>query len=327
MVLAALDAGLLVKQPREFSASAHNVYAPDVAVAIRSATVILADGTPHPETKKADADVMYEVGLAQALAKPTVFVSTPRSTALPLPIFVCGGKTCSHVEYDRSEVNFAGPLRQKVADRLREILGGMRPPHLIFDNDMGLRVAYSEVHHHRAEFWQPFEQIMNFGLTIKRMFGEILKHVYKMQQIVDLAHADAMALSATSEASLRQFRDVYEQYCKPYAKEIEISGSWIVAKTDAEEGFKDLLAILDKTEDVNRSIQSIVRQSFQFFQILECYLDEYLRAHDALLARTGNRSPNTLHHVIHLHAGVQSLAVSVHGFLRNWSSLAGVCIV
>src|SRR5206468_4361428 len=112
MLDAALEAGWEVNQPREFTAESHNVYTPDVVVAIRSAAVIVADGTLNPVTKKPDADVMYEVGLAEAFAKPLVILSTPPSSALPLPIFV-GDDTSSRIEYDPTEVNVAGRLREQ----------------------------------------------------------------------------------------------------------------------------------------------------------------------------------------------------------------------
>ena len=308
---AALDVGLVVKQPREFTDDPHDVYSPEVVVAIRSATVILADGTPHPETKKPDADVMYETGVAEAFAKPMIFVSTPQTNALPLPIFVCNG-TCSRIEYDPNEVNFAGRLREALASRLREIVRGLRPPHLLPNNNLGLSVAYSEIHHHRAVFWQPFEQIIHYGLSIKKEFAEILKPVHKMQQIIDLAHADAVAVKELADLgdSLRQFREVYDRFYKPRVTDPVLADAWKDTKAEAAEGFDVLLKISAETNDPNRSIQPIVRSSYRFFLIVETYLEEFLRADEALFSRMENPSTNTLHQVIHLHRDVQPLASS-----------------
>ncbi len=309
MLEAAADADLAVKQPRELAPDSHNVYVPDVVVAIRSATVILADGTPHPQTNKSDADVMYEIGLAKAFAKPIILVSTPPSSALPLPIFVCK-ENCSRIEYDPDEVNVTGPLREKLANRLRDILQEMRPPHLVPDNNLGLSVAYSEMHRHRAVFWQPFEQIIHYGLTIKRVFAVILKHVHKMQHIIDLARANAVEVEplADIEVPLDGFNDAYVQFCEQHVNHIEKTEIWRPAKTEAAKGFGVLDAISEETQGEDGPIQPIVKKARRFYEIVDTYLDEYLNAHDALLSRIKTPADRPLHQVIHLHSTVEQLA-------------------
>ncbi len=119
MMAAAEVAGLKVRQPHEFIPEEFDAFAPDVALAVRKATVILADGTPQQETEKPDADVMFEVGLAEAFAKPVVFVTTRRTKPMPLPIFVCDG-SCSRVEYDPDEGDLAVRLQKEIT---KELLG------------------------------------------------------------------------------------------------------------------------------------------------------------------------------------------------------------
>ncbi|MFH1304556.1 MAG: toll/interleukin-1 receptor domain-containing protein [Planctomycetota bacterium] len=320
MLKAALDTGLIVTQPREHSPDADNVYTPNVVLAIRSSTVILVDGTPHPETKKPDADVMYEVGLAQAHAKPMIYISTPLDSALPLPIFA-GDKMCKKIEYDANgDINVLGPLQEELAEALKETLKKIHPPHIVPDNDLGLRAVYSVVHQHRAEFLQPFEQIMHYGLSIKRVFTDILSHVHKMHQIISLVFTDVenCVPNPDLEKTLIQFRKVHQDFCQAHMGGIEIPELCKDA-IEATKGFDELQEMLADADD--HSVEPIIRKSRQFFEILESFLDQYLSAHEVLLNRIENPNPIPQRQVAHLHSNVKTLATRAEGVPAQASAM------
>lgn len=307
MEQAALESGLIVNQAREWVTDPRKRFTPEVVMAIRSATIILADATPELTTRKPDADVMYEVGLAQAFAKPIIYVSPPLAHPTPLPMF---SGHCIRVEYEAAALEHnQEDFKRNLVEQIKSHIGEMKPLRLVRENDMGLRVAYSELHYHCPEFWQPYEQIMHYGLTIKKVFAEILKPAHKMQHVIEQALADStdMRLDLNSERLLGPFRSSHDEFCMPHLTFMEHTDDCALKKAAAAKAFEALLRLIDIPGETHGPFRDNVRIAFEFSSILADYLALYMEKHKQLIDRIEAPLPSLRRQVISLNSEVQLL--------------------
>lgn len=140
----------------------------DIVNCIRSARLIVAVCSPE-STGKANPNVLYELGMAHALGKPTIILTTDLNT-LPTDIY-----TKYALEYDARAVNTS-----QISLAMRETLE--RSDGLTDRDWRQLGVSLAHERHRmllQPEFWRNFRRVLSFAKTIH---DEI--------QRIDTAHTD-----------------------------------------------------------------------------------------------------------------------------------------
>jgi nucleoside 2-deoxyribosyltransferase len=140
----------------------------DIVNGIRSARIVVAVCSPEP-TGKANPNVLYELGMAHALGKPTIILTSDYKT-LPSDIY-----TKYAIKYD--------PITVNPSDIDREMRNTLKRSDLLTDSDWrqhGIWVAHErQLMLLQPEFWHNFRCVLSFATIIH---DEI--------QRIDTAHTD-----------------------------------------------------------------------------------------------------------------------------------------
>ncbi|HLG17183.1 MAG TPA: nucleoside 2-deoxyribosyltransferase [Blastocatellia bacterium] len=242
----------------------------DIVNGIRSARVVVAVCSPEPQTGKANPNVLYELGMAHALGKPTIILTTDFST-LPSDIY-----TKYALKYQSGAIDSA--LVDRVAFELQARITRMKDP--LTDSDWrqhGVSVAHER---HRMflqpDFWDHFRGILSFAKTIH---DEI--------QGIDTAHADNLlreiegVVFAAGE-ELRRIRDFIAaatSYMSYYQNRTR--PNTFDRLGDLKSKVEDSFAYLLNNSDAATRQQ--VRLSQGFYTAIERQLGEYQKLNDKLV--------------------------------------------
>jgi len=131
---------------------------------IRSARIVVAVISPEPSTGVPNPNVLYELGLASALGKPTLILTTGDVQNLPADL-----RNRDVIEYDANDPQLAG----KISEALLRSLQRLASSHLIdpdFDPDS---ISVAHAHHWRImdpEGWDLFAKILRFAKDVHNAF-------------------------------------------------------------------------------------------------------------------------------------------------------------
>lgn len=130
----------------------------DIVNATRSARMVVAVCSPEPATSKPNPNVMYELGWAHALGKPTLILTSDIRT-LPSDLAV------KHVlTYEETEIG-TDEFTRKIKENMRDILERMSKDNPLTDPIHEDIYVASERHlmFHNPAFWDHFRIILSFA--------------------------------------------------------------------------------------------------------------------------------------------------------------------
>ena len=240
----------------------------DIVNGIRSARIVVAVCSPE-STGKANPNVLYELGMAHALGKPTIILTTHLNT-LPSDIY-----TKYAVKYDSQAVN-----PDQIALAMRETLERCNLLTDSYWRQHGISVAHEK---HRMllqpEFWRNFRCVLSFAKTVH---DEI--------QGIDIAHTDDLLVKIKDVAfgageELRRIRDFIEAsggYLSYFENrtEINLSGLLPDLASNVQGAFEYLL------NNADTETRTHVRRSQGFYNKIGTGLGEYQRENGELIAQT-----------------------------------------
>jgi hypothetical protein len=286
-------------------------FAQDVARRIRSAHVVVAVCTPERESCKANPNVMYELGIAHSLGKPTVILTTDPGS-LPADI-----RTKYALPYSSEDLNDGPGLILKIKDAISTRITPMTNP-LTDPTVEDISVAPAR---HRIlflpQFWDDFSAILSFA-----------RQVHKQLQPIDSVHADALVkkieeiiyTQGPKRAKISGFNDKWRDYNMLYT---------LYTKPD----FFDVLeADLVRIEDcfnrlpmeADERIKESIVASRTCYDHLKLWLLKYPTLHDAVDKTTGASLLSNLNNPIistQIYGHVLDLAKTVKDCVRESSEL------
>ncbi len=289
----------------------HDDFTRDIARRIRSALVVVAVCTPEGESRKSNPNVMYELGLAHALGKPTVILTTDLGM-LPADI-----QTKYALGYRPDELEDSPGLILKIKDaistRIRPMTNSLTDP-----TADGIYVASAK---HKfwfiPKFWDDFSAILSFG-----------KEVNKQLQSITTVHADALVnkleiiiytqgqkrqkISAFNE-KWREYVLFYDLYTKP-----SLFDSLHENLIQIDDCFNRLPAEADD------SIKRAVATSRKCYEQLKVWLDKYPELHDAVNKNAGANLISNLSNSFlstQIHSNVLDLAKTARDCVRESNDL------
>jgi hypothetical protein len=149
----------------------------DLMHQIRSAKVVVAVLSPEPGTSKANANVLYEVGCAHALGKPTVLLtSDPCSIPSDIEHFY---RKQLPTEIDMNENLLSGNITfDTISYAIDQCIGRMKNPYIDPWWKDDIRFAdHKVVRLLEPEFWVNFGKILSFSKLIQANMALVEAHL------------------------------------------------------------------------------------------------------------------------------------------------------
>jgi nucleoside 2-deoxyribosyltransferase len=149
-----------------FEFSAGDVFTEKVISETRSARLVVAVCAPDARFGAANPNVMYELGLARAIGKP-ILLMTSDGSALPADVL---GVTA--LEYAPAEVAAVDGFVRKIKEKMREVLDAS--PNCITDSRA--KVWVTEAKHRmllKPEFWGAFNIVFGYANSVRHEAGTV----------------------------------------------------------------------------------------------------------------------------------------------------------
>jgi TIR domain len=135
----------------------------DFVQEIRESELVLADCRPENGTGQISPYVAYQLGMAHALGKPTVLITTdtmPVETQIPS----AAGQFLPAMETVKIAAGAAQDLTAPVTKAIQAICRQVEAPFLIDKKVKGMQVLSADLKHLRSKHWPQFHRILSFGL-------------------------------------------------------------------------------------------------------------------------------------------------------------------
>lgn len=203
---AASDHGLRVVLVRSGVSQPGVFFTNDIVNAIRSTRVVVAVCSPEEATGKANPNVLYELGLAHALGKATVILTSDLDT-LPANL------SARHaLVYGAGDVG-SGALSEKISKDLENVLRRMQDSQNPLTDPDYLFIYVAHERHlmfHNPEFWDHFRRILSFANLTRNEHHQINTGCIDSL----LAKANRLWSSPGQGPRVTVFLDAWEHYCQ-----------------------------------------------------------------------------------------------------------------
>lgn len=243
----------------------------DIVRATRSARLVVAVCSPEPDTGKPNPNVMYELGMAHALGKPTIILTTDLEK-LPADL-----RTHYALQYDPAGVGTAGFIRY-IKGNIDDLFIRLAKEQINLLTDPVyqdiLVVPQRKLMLLDKDFWVNFITILKF---VKHIRAEILSirttHIANLHKAVN----DIMENPSVWN-SIKSFNEAWENYHSSYQENMKSRVFDPLPRSGqrVEESFNVLCQLIEQGS------QEPVVKAREFYKIINTLLQEYLGAHESI---------------------------------------------
>lgn len=280
----------------------------DIVLRTRAARVVVAVCSPDPGTGVPNPNVMYEAGLAHALGKPTVLM-TSSAPSLPADL-----RVSYVVEYQDDQLHDPGytenlmlTILQAIQDRLA-VTGSQHQP-----GAAEIAIAYSR---HKMllapEFWDDFRTVLSFA-----------KRIHDQIQAIDSVHLDALRRhiddivfrSGAKAQKIGSFNSAWRDYSNFYQTFTlpNVFSPLDRTLSSTEDSFNRMPA------DADDPTRQAVQKARGFYNDLRDDLRNYPILHEAVVKTTGENFVSLLEN--------KETARQIHFHIQTLSSTSRRCIL
>jgi TIR domain len=226
----------------------------DFVQEIRESEVVLADCTPENGSGQISPYIAYQLGMAHALGKPTVLITTdalPVETQIPsaAPEFLPAIEKVK-IAGDRAT---AEDLTARLTRAIQTLRGRMEAPFLIDKNVKGMQVLNAHLNHLRSKHWPQFHQILSFGLkthsesnTLREQSNALCRLTAEFAEWAESQHGQQWDEGARSNRR-KKLTKSYDKFREHHQKWEETYYAYLNAQKDLiESTFEDLEMRLGK---------------------------------------------------------------------------------
>lgn len=194
-------------QTRE--AGDRDTFTNDVVHAIRESEMVIAVCTPQEGTGSLCPEVMYELGMAHSLGKPTVLLTTERIVERHIP---CRVKhivpTVEVVEYHPGELQSCG-----LAETLKTVNSKIREPFLVDSEVEEIHAIRSELTYMRSVLWRHFHTIISFGIETHHEIRDLMQQSHTL-----LTDVEKLSQIMERERIQRRYGEAFAAHCQAFEK-------------------------------------------------------------------------------------------------------------
>lgn len=237
----------------------------DVVLHMRAARLVVAVCTPEPQTGTPNPNVMFELGYAQALGKPTAILTTEK-----LPSDVQSNYALIYNEDDMKE---GGALVSKIVNLFRNLLD--RSPNSLTDDTHYPHISVAQSRYGMLvypEFWGKFKNIFDYANKIQQRFQFV--EIYYIGPLLLQATA-ATKSRAVGSTEVEAFRSQWNDYDERFQKITqEIYQSRRREQQEVEECFTRL------SSDADEISSASVEKCRAFYKLMCLRLEKHLDIHN-----------------------------------------------
>lgn len=243
---------------------------------IRSAKMVVAVLIPEDGYEKANPNVMYELGLAHALGKPTVIlVKDIHLHHVPGDVYSKNAVEFKPNWEDRANIT-------QIKDKMNEILNRMKnEASILIDpswRSEGISVAtakYTMCLHH--DFWGSLQIVFSFTESIHNHMLPISIEVRKLLSEVERV-TEYYASKPYTEGELEKMKP-FKQALKEYENRYEMMKDEM--RDQLEEKFKEVNAAFNCIQSQNDcDAQEYINESKEIYRLIEADIREYMNRHN-----------------------------------------------
>jgi hypothetical protein len=284
IVRAIQSTGMAVLHNRD--GSLPNFYA-DVSQGVRAAEVVVVDYGAISGQCVPAPEVVYELGLANALGKPTL-VLTNGQCRLPTVVTVR-----RLLEYGDEELA-SGAFETRLAEAIKTVAGGLCYPFLTEVDLDDIYAIPNRLATLRFAVWRRLRNVLLFGIRLHDCFRDVSKHAHKLERDIQRVVHDRSDLRqmANCELHQRNWRVFEATFSQDYLRahhtveetyaELRSSGS-----SDVEQSFVFLASVLVGP------LRELIDDSRGYYELAMNTLRAYFDIHDGLVPRmAGPGAPN-----------------------------------
>lgn len=287
-----------------------NNFIVDIHHRVRASHVVLAICSPDPRTGTPNPNVLYELGLAHSLGKPTIVLTNAPET---MPADLVALRVFTYTDEELAPANgreIVRRIKEAILDLNRATKGSLIDP-----NWDGVSVAYDR---HKMllapEFWDDFRKILSFA-----------KEIHDQIQALDTAHVDGLLRAIDNilfkAKSKRQKTDAIGELHEQWRHYVSYYNTVTVPKV-----FEPLPEVLREIDGCFQRIprhagseRQRLRTSQGFYNQIKEVLSSYPLLHDAVGQTTG------LHVLSALES--QQTCVNVHARIQGLSTATKLCVI
>ncbi|MDQ1589714.1 MAG: hypothetical protein QOG71_341 [Pyrinomonadaceae bacterium] len=288
----------------------------DIVKATRSARLVVAVCSPEPATGKPNPNVMYELGMAHALGKPTIILTTDINN---LPADLRSHYVLEYNPAGMGSGEFINNIKSKIDDLFFRL--ATENANLLTDpvyHDI-LVVPQKKLMLLDNEFWRNFITILKF---VKHIRAEILSirttHIANLHKAVN----DIMENPSVWN-SIKSFNEAWENYHSSYQENMKSRVFDPLPRSGqrVEESFNVLCQLIEQDS------QEPVIKAREFYKIINTLLQEYLGAHESItnclvgdafpLLRNKDAEQTVYNQVNNLYANTRKIIVQTDTLIVN----------
>lgn len=271
----------------------------------RSARMVVGVCTPEKRSGVANPNVMYELGLAHSLGKPTLQLST--TATLPANI-----RNISSLIYKPKDIPHRGKFLLRLENAMRTILGQSCDGLTVKDTE-GISVIHAADRRlFNPAFWGSFQAILGF-VNEAHLEVQGIK-LFHLDDLWRAAHEMAFADRARVMDSVREFTMKLELYRQGCIERTRGRVAELEARCpEVESSFDDLLT------DTACGMRTCIEDGRECFRRIRTQLARFLAIHDQVVGGEGLISSAKAR--MHAYNQAVGLAETTHLIVKDASAV------
>ena len=277
-------AGLEVVQ---FQDNETEQFTPNVAKGIRGTEIVIVDCTPEKESGVPAAEMLYELGLARALGKPTIVLT---DMYYKLPCVVTAKQLLRYNEIDLAN----GQFEKRLSEELNTVLSNL-DYHLLTENDPedpdDIYAIPSRLSCLRISLWKRLRRILLFGIELHGIFREYAKYSHNLKRDINRVTHDRQDPKQLDNTELhaRNWNNFYttfhQHYLPKYLRHEEACHRLLSGRCEElEHSFKFLTRhFLDSKRDLHGLLKESLMNSCGNFSLGCQFAITFLTTHNKLI--------------------------------------------
>jgi hypothetical protein len=179
-----------------------DVYASDIVEAILSTSLVVADCRTDSHAGQADSDVTYCVGIAKAMCKPLIRISS--EGAEPYSRILAN----SHLMFDPSRPGAAVEFRAALGEEMEKLYRNLQYPFLLDPESTDACILQRGALYLGPELWPNLAELLQRSVDLSEVFLSVSRELRVLSQL------SCLAWKADQELAKRANQDEGEAYAK-----------------------------------------------------------------------------------------------------------------
>lgn len=261
-------------------------FTPDFPKGIRGAEVVVVNCTPQEGKDAAAPEMLYELGFARALGKPTLVLTRQ---GCPPPSAITAKQLLEHNSTSLAN----GDFEKRLTEEIKSVVAKLHYPFLTEHDPHDIYAIPARLACVRIPVWRELRRILLFGIALHGPFRDVAKHAHKLQRDAHRVDDDWQVLEQLQNSELHTRNwgvfnsTLHKDYLPAHAQVKEACGRLLGDRHErVEHSFKFLsewfLGPKNNSNDLLKKSLNASRLDFELAcEAAKIYLDFHERLNNA----------------------------------------------